>query len=195
VYPLPYTWPAATPFWLAFLWALAGELPFLRRERVAETAVTDRGSKNLILIVTGISTFFAFFFAGSLPAFAIAAARVPVYLAGIACIVAGGLLRRHCFHMLGKSFTYDVRVASAQPVVERGAYRYVRHPSYTAGILLFAGIGLALGNWLSLAISVALPTLAYSYRIAIEERALVETLGRAYVDYMTRTKRLIPFLL
>jgi protein-S-isoprenylcysteine O-methyltransferase Ste14 len=188
-------WPAATPFWMAFLWAFAGELPFMRRERVAETAATDRGSKHLILIATGISAFFAFFIAGSLPRFAIASARVPVYLAGIACMIAGGLLRRHCFSMLGESFTYDVRVAAAQPVVERGAYRYVRHPSYAAGILLFAGIGLALGNWLSLAISSLLPILAYWYRIAVEERALVETLGPAYVEYMKRTKRLIPFLI
>jgi len=121
--------------------------------------------------------------------------RLPVYFAGVGCIVGAGLLRRHCFRMLGERFTYDVRVAAAQPVVEHGAYRYVRHPSYTAGLLLFGGIGLALGNWLSLAISVVIPVLAYSYRIAVEERALVETLGPAYANYMKRTKRLIPFLI
>jgi protein-S-isoprenylcysteine O-methyltransferase Ste14 len=195
MHPLPYTWPAAALFWMAFWWAFLSELPFMRRERAAQTAVTDRGSKNLILITTGVSTFFAFFFAGSQPRFAIASFRVPLYVTGIAAIVAGGLLRRHCFRMLGERFTYDVRVDAAQRVVERGAYRYVRHPSYTAGLLLFGGIGAALGNWLSLAISVLLPAAAYSYRIAVEERALVETLGPAYSDYMKRTKRLIPFLL
>ena len=33
-----------------------------------------------------------------------------------------------------------------------------------------------------------------AYRIRVEERALVETLGQSYRDYMTRTKRLVPFL-
>jgi len=195
LYPLPYTWPILLPFWMAFAWAFLGELPFMRRERVATTAITDRGSKTLILITTGVSTFAAFFVAGSVPRFTIVSFRMPVYLAGVACIAAGGLLRRHCFKTLGDSFTYDVRVGATQRVVDLGAYKYVRHPSYTAGLLLFGGIGIALCNWLSLAISIVFPVLAYSYRIAVEERALADALGPAYVEYMTRTKRLIPFVL
>jgi protein-S-isoprenylcysteine O-methyltransferase Ste14 len=38
-------------------------------------------------------------------------------------------------------------------------------------------------------------SLAYAYRISIEERALVQTLGEPYTDYMKRTYRLIPFVL
>ena len=37
-------------------------------------------------------------------------------------------------------------------------------------------------------------SLAYVYRIAVEERAPVATLGPAYAMYMTRTKRLVPFV-
>ena len=103
MYPLPYTWPILLPFWMAFAWVFAGELPFMRRERVAETAVTDRGSKNLILITTGIGTLFAFVMAGSLPGLAMTSFRLPVYLAGVAAIFAAGLLRRHCFRTLGDS--------------------------------------------------------------------------------------------
>ena len=36
---------------------------------------------------------------------------------------------------------------------------------------------------------------ACGYRIAIEERALLETLGEPYRSYMSRTKGLIPFVL
>ena len=95
----------------------------------------------------------------------------------------------------GESFTYEVRVASGQRVIERGAYEYVRHPAYTAGLLIYAGIGLALCNWGSIAVTIVPSLLAYSYRIAVEERALVATLGPAYVDYAKRTKRVIPFLI
>jgi protein-S-isoprenylcysteine O-methyltransferase Ste14 len=121
--------------------------------------------------------------------------RLPIYLAGIACLIAGGLLRRHCFAMLGSRFTYVVQAAPDQAVVERGAYKYVRHPSYTAGLLLYGGIGLALGNWVSFAFSLIPLALAYGYRIAVEERALVQTIGAPYADYMKRTHRLIPFVL
>jgi protein-S-isoprenylcysteine O-methyltransferase Ste14 len=96
--------------------------------------------------------------------------------------------------MLGSSFTGAVIVRSDQGVVERGAYRYVRHPSYTAGMALFAGIGIALGNWVSLAVLVGMVAIVYAYRVRIEERALATVIGQPYLEYMTRTKRFVPFL-
>ncbi|HUK33147.1 MAG TPA: isoprenylcysteine carboxylmethyltransferase family protein [Vicinamibacterales bacterium] len=192
--PLPFTGLSAIPFWIAFYWAFAAEMPFVRRDRVTAPASTDRGSKRVIYIAGGAGTFLAFLFASLLPALTMSSFRMAIYAAGIAGIAAGGWLRRHCFRMLGESFTYDVRVRDGQTVVERGAYRYVRHPSYAAGMLLFGGIGLSLTNWLSLAVAVIPPAVAYAYRISVEERALVATLGPAYADYMRRTKRLVPFL-
>jgi protein-S-isoprenylcysteine O-methyltransferase Ste14 len=88
-----------------------------------------------------------------------------------------------------------VQVEPGQEVVERGAYRWVRHPSYTAAMLLFIGIGLALGNWTSLAVTTVLPALGYANRVRAEERALVDTVGPPYVAYMARTRRFIPFVL
>ncbi len=193
MYPLPYSWPAALPFWIALWWAFAAEWPFVRQSRAAAPSAADKGSKNAIVIANGIGAALAFGVAGR-PGFAMTSLRVPGYAAGIACLIAGGLLRRHCFRMLGESFTYEVRVGASQRVVERGAYKYVRHPSYTAGLLMFGGIGLALGNWLSLACAFGCSLAGYAYRIAVEERALVAALGPAYSDYMKRTRRLIPFV-
>ena len=193
--PLPFTWPALIPFWVAFYWTFIAELPFIRRDRVTAAARSDRWSKRVILFSGSVAMFLAFFFAVAFREFSVVAGRIPLYITGIAAIVAAGWLRRHCFRMLGASFTYDVRVQAGQPVVERGAYRFVRHPSYTAGMLLFGGIGAALTNWLSLAISLALPAFAYAYRIRVEEHALVSTLGPPYVEYMQRTRRLVPFLI
>ena len=193
--PLPFTWPALIPFWLAFYWTSIAELPFIRRDRVTAAARSDRWSLRVILVAGSIAMFLAFFFSTAFRQFSVVAARIPLYITGIAGIVAAGWLRRHCFRMLGASFTYDVRVHAGQVVVERGAYRFVRHPPYTAGMLLFGGIGAALTNWLSLAISIVLPAFAYAYRIRVEEEALVSTLGSPYVDYMRRTRRLVPFLI
>ena len=104
------------------------------------------------------------------------------------------MLRRHCFRMLGNHFRPAVTVVPSQPVIELGAYKWIRHPSYLAGILLFFGIGLALANWISVAVLFLVPVAAYGYRIHVEEQALLETLGAPYREYMNRTKRLIPFL-
>lgn len=79
-------------------------------------------------------------------------------------------------------------------MIDRGPYRWVRHPSCTGVLLLTTGLGLAAGNWGSLLIAVALPVFALSRRIDVEERALVEAVGRPYEIYRAGTKRLVPGL-
>jgi Na+-driven multidrug efflux pump len=71
------------------------------------------------------------------PAFTIASGRLAVFWLGIAMLAGGSLLRHHCFRMLGASFRPVVDVKTDQAVVDRGAYRYLRHPSYSGAILMF----------------------------------------------------------
>jgi protein-S-isoprenylcysteine O-methyltransferase Ste14 len=61
-------------------------------------------------------------------------------------------------------------------------------------VMMFSGIGLALGNWLSLAITFLSAAAVYAYRVRVEERALVAALGVPYVDFMKTRKRFVPFL-
>jgi len=192
------TWLAGVPFWIAALWAFSAELQFVvgpRRQAGRSSSLQDAGSKQMIYLAGLIAIVGAFWVATDWPASMLTPRRLPLYLAGIGCLVAGGLLRRHCFAMLGSRFTYTVKASPDQTVVERGAYKYVRHQSYTAGLLLYGCIGLALGNLASLAFAVIPLAAAYCYRIAVEERALVQTIGAPYSDYMKRTRRLIPFVL
>lgn len=116
------------------------------------------------------------------------------FLAGVALMIAGAALRRHCMGMLGARFTPCVVVSSDQTVVEKGAYRWVRHPSYTAGVMIALGYGLALGSWISVLLLVTSAVLLYMRRVYVEERTMVLVLGDAYTSYMRRTTRFIPFL-
>ena len=97
--------------------------------------------------------------------------------------------------MLGPSFTAVVVVIPGQQIVERGAYRWVRHPSYSAGALMMGGMTLALGNWVSLLVVLGAVVATYAYRARIEEHALIATLGEPYLAYMQRTKRFIPMMI
>jgi protein-S-isoprenylcysteine O-methyltransferase Ste14 len=60
--------------------------------------------------------------------------------------------------------------------------------------MMFMGIGLALGSWLSLVIFWLEIFIVYSRRVRVEEKALLDTLGEPYRAYMRRTRRFIPFL-
>jgi protein-S-isoprenylcysteine O-methyltransferase Ste14 len=194
--PLPFTWPAGLAFWLAYLWAWAPESALVRRARRSPAArgADDAGSLRLIMAGGGVALLAAFLLAG-LDARARIAAPWLAYVAGIGLLLAGSLLRRHCFRRLGAQFTGAVEVRAEHEVVTTGAYRWVRHPSYSAALLMYAGIGLALGNWASLAVLLVVPLATYVYRITVEERALARAAGPAYAAYRARTRyRMLPFV-
>ncbi len=47
---------------------------------------------------------------------------------------------------------------------------------------------------ISLVVLLAGGLIGLGYRVAVEERALVDALGQPYEDYMRQTRRLIPFI-
>lgn len=188
-----WTWPYSLIFWLVFLWAFVPEFRIISGRGEDSAFARDAKSKALIIYGGNVAAIAAFALAIAVPAASLAHPAL-WGTAGIALMIAGSLLRRHCFKMLGGSFTGTVIVKPDQAVVERGAYRYVRHPSYTAGAVLFLGIGVALANWLSVLVLLVSTAIVYAYRVRVEESALVTVIGEPYRAYISRTKRFVPFV-
>ncbi len=186
-----FTWPYALLFWAVFAWAFAPE--FAARRWEGRATPQDAGSKGALIIAQTFGMFAAFAIALTVP-FGAMPYPGSFFSAGVLALIAGSLLRRHCQRMLGASFTGAVVVREDHAVVERGAYRFVRHPSYTAAFIMFLGIGLALANWIGLSTMLALVLLSFLYRVNVEERALVAVAGDRYRSYMQRTKRFVPFV-
>jgi protein-S-isoprenylcysteine O-methyltransferase len=113
---------------------------------------------------------------------------------GICVFVIGLVLRLYSIIYLGRFFTINVAIAKDHRLIDSGPYRFIRHPSYTGGLMIFLGLGLSMGNWVSVAI-IIVPILAvFLWRMGIEEAALLEALGEPYRSYMKRTKRLVPMV-
>jgi len=123
-----------------------------------------------------------------------AAVARPVQLAGFAVMALGIGIRFLAIYQLGKLHMPVVAIQADHPLMDRGLYSRVRHPSYLGAILAFLGFGLALGNGLSALAVTAAALVSYGYRIHVEEAALVQGLGGRYADYCRRTKRLIPWI-
>lgn len=191
--PLAYTSPYCWIFWAVFLLAYVPEYLLVGRSRPPKGEKADRGSLQLILLAGSIASLAAFVVAG-LQILPIKSGQKAWFAAGLVILMCGSLLRRHCWRVLGKHFTGDVKASADQPVIDHGAYRWVRHPSYTGGILMYLGTGLALTNWLSTLLITAAGALGYIYRVWVEEQALRANLGGRYQEYMRRTKRFVPFV-
>ena len=154
----------------------------------------DAGSLLLILVCAGGGLAGAFVVAAHVPSTAVTVARWPLFVAGLALMVAGIGVRQWAVALLGSLFTVDVRVREGQQVIDRGPYRFVRHPSYSGLLLTLAGIGVSLDNWLSIACVVLPASLGIIVRIEVEERALLTELGEPYRRYAEGRARLVPHL-
>jgi protein-S-isoprenylcysteine O-methyltransferase len=113
---------------------------------------------------------------------------------GVGCAALGTLLRIWAMTTLGRYYTRTLVTTSDQRVVQRGPYRYIRHPGYLAALLIWGGAAVASGSVIATVLVFALLIVAYGYRIRNEERMLIESLGTEYSDYCRRTWRLVPLL-
>jgi protein-S-isoprenylcysteine O-methyltransferase len=111
---------------------------------------------------------------------------------GGAVALGGVAIRWWAIVVLGRQFTRNLQTATDHQLVDNGPYRLLRHPSYTGAILMFAGVGIGLANWVSFAASLVLPAIGYVTRIPREEVLLRRALGEPYDDYARHTRRLVP---
>lgn len=86
-----------------------------------------------------------------------------------------------------------VEVQENQKVIDTGLYGIVRHPMYSATIVLFLSMPLVLGSPVSFVIFLAYPVIL-ARRIRNEEKVLEEEL-QGYTEYKEKVKyRVIPFV-
>jgi protein-S-isoprenylcysteine O-methyltransferase Ste14 len=172
---------------------LISEIVLAVRTKQGTEDEVDRGTQRLIWILLAIC---------------LIGAWVPVILdfgrlavlgdwltwAGVFIMICGIVFRRYVIAVLGKFFTGKVKIQADHELVMAGPYRYIRHPSYLAMLITTLGLGIALANWISLALCIVLPTIGIIRRINVEEKELNRHFGKQYQDYRKSTWRLVPYI-
>lgn len=151
----------------------------------------DHGSIVAVVVALVAGVLIAMWSAIEVPGATIPGRWMPLVF-GLVLMWLGIALRQWAVSVLGRFFTVVVRVALDQTVVETGPYRWVRHPSYTGLLLTLLGLGVALGNWLSVLALATVPTIGLAIRIRVEERELLLGLGEPYRQYIAGRRRLVP---
>jgi protein-S-isoprenylcysteine O-methyltransferase Ste14 len=168
-------------------------LTVTRRSRSKTGEKQDRSTLSVIWIVIMISIGAGVFIAGNWRGGALPYGRA-FAVAGVVLFAAGLVFRWWAIVTLGRFFTVDVTIEKDHELVERGPFRWVRHPSYAGVLLAFVGFALTLRNWGAILVILVPIFVAFRRRINVEEEALSRALGERYREYMKRTKRLVPFI-
>ncbi|HEV2804605.1 MAG TPA: isoprenylcysteine carboxylmethyltransferase family protein [Chthoniobacterales bacterium] len=187
----------ASKLGLAFL---ASEilLTITRRSRTKTGEKQDKSTLGMLWVVITVSVMAGIFVAQSrsLRAGWVGLFDFPqsdwIPILAVLLFAAGLAVRWWAIVTLGRFFTVDVVVEKDHEVVQRGPFRWVRHPSYSGVLLAFLGWAMTLWNWVAMAVVLVPIFVAFLRRMKVEEEALSRALGEKYRDYMRRTKRLIP---
>ena len=113
--------------------------------------------------------------------------------AGLAFAESGLVLLIWVHLALGVHFSGTLHLRPDHRLVTSGPYARVRHPMYTAFILLFAGLGLLIGS-VPLAVGL-LATQAWTvlWRLPAEEASLRERFSEDWTAYRRQTGALTPW--
>jgi protein-S-isoprenylcysteine O-methyltransferase Ste14 len=153
--------------------------------------VQDRGSLRILWIVIFVAITLGSYY-GETHTHTIDHGAPWVRATALTLLLLGLAIRWTAIITLGRSFSANVAIHATHTIHKTGLFRFVRHPSYSGLILIFAAIGLYTRNWLALAIIFLPTTAALFYRIRVEESALRRAFGHEYEIYNKSTKCLIP---
>lgn len=97
---------------------------------------------------------------------------------------------------LGRHWSPTLVIHEEQTIVDTGVYRWIRHPMYSALLLLSVAQALLFNdNWLTGLAGLATIGPMYLLRVGREEEMMIEHFGDSFRAYMARTARIIPRVL
>ena len=164
--------------------------PNLLKERLDAKEKADE--QTLVVKLSGLMFILGFITAGldfrfSLLPLPRAVAIVSAVIFLISYILYAEVLRENTY------LSRTIKVQENQTVIDTGLYGIVRHPMYSATLLLFLSMPLILGSLLSFIIFLAYPFII-ARRIKHEEAFLEKEL-KGYTEYKQKVKyRLIPYI-
>lgn len=155
-------------------------------------AKEKQGQQQLVVKLSGLMFIAGFIVAGL-------GFRFDWYTLPSAVVIAGSVMFLSAYVLYAEVLrenTYlsrTIQVQEGQTVIDTGLYGIVRHPMYSATLLLFLSMPLILGSLYTFVIFLAYP-LIIAKRIRHEEAFLAQELS-GYRAYQQKVKyRLIPFI-
>ncbi len=178
---------------VAYLYGFFEVLMNLRQR--SKSKVTSMGDKGSLWWLFSLIT------VGYALSFSIGATKIgriyywnTFFAIGMTLFVIGFMIRIFSILTLKQYFTYSISEVENHKIIDTGLYHFIRHPGYLGQLIIFLGISTSISNWLSILVMMIPISLGYLYRIKVEERFMVDKLGKDYLAYQAQTKRIIPMV-
>ncbi len=112
-------------------------------------------------------------------------------LIGVVCFIAGSWMNSYAEYA---RHVWKQRPGNRGQLYTGGLFRYSRHPNYLGDLLLFSGLCLISGAWITVIIPLLMLAGFVFVNIPVLDSHLHDHYGSAFDDYARRTRKLIPFI-
>ena len=113
---------------------------------------------------------------------------------GLLLLVAGGTLRCLSIHALGPFFLNEISLLPGQPLVTRGIYGFLRHPSELGTLCLAFGAAVELQSLAGFITCMAVLVPCITMRIRSEDNLLRSCHADAFCRYAREVPALVPMI-
>jgi protein-S-isoprenylcysteine O-methyltransferase Ste14 len=96
--------------------------------------------------------------------------------------------------VLSDNWSIKVVFKKNHELIQIGPYEYIRHPIYTGLLLMFVGTALIVGR-ISGFVGFIILFIGLYIKLKQEEKLMIKHFNKKYLDYKTRTKALVPYVL
>lgn len=165
---------------------MANSAPVASRQR--------EGREKLLVQIVGAGMMYLPAIAIATPLLNIAAYPNPVWLVVLGVILAafGIWLFWRSHADLGRNWSPVLELRESHGLVTNGVYARVRHPMYSAILLITAAQAAFIGNWIAGPAGLIAFTILYIDRVGAEEKMMAQRFGTDWTRYVARTGRLLP---
>jgi protein-S-isoprenylcysteine O-methyltransferase Ste14 len=116
-----------------------------------------------------------------------------VTILGIILFSMGVAGRFWALNTLGKYHSPQIEIREDQPLITLGPYHYIRHPIYSFTIVEVLGCTLIPNAYFAFCLTIFVYTPLLLLRLFLEEKALIQAFGAAYLKYKETVPCLVPF--
>lgn len=116
-----------------------------------------------------------------------------LFAIGFVCLAVGLWLFWRSHVDLGRNWSVTLELREDHQLITQGVYARIRHPMYTAIILICSAQAVLISNWIAGPIGLLSFALMCIIRLPREERMMEERFGERYLEYKKRSGRLLPW--
>ena len=114
---------------------------------------------------------------------------------GFIMFISASILRNRAIIALGECYSPHIKITQNHTLIQRGPYKFIRHPIYLSIIIELLGAILIANAYYAMALGLLTYVPLLMMRLYYEEKMLIDKFGEQYQIYKDKVPLLLPLKL